>query len=119
MREASYSYVLYLVSIGEDIAYLQTPSKTMWAGRHKQDIKIAPFSSRRRRRVNNLCMKMGCPFFIVVGFVYVLRKFNTDRTLFHLHMELLLTLTFRNTKYLPLSKRPTWGALYKKFRFET
>ena len=28
MREASYSYVLYLVSIGEDIAYLQTPSKT-------------------------------------------------------------------------------------------
>ena len=30
MREASYSYVLYLVSIGEDIAYLQTPSKTTW-----------------------------------------------------------------------------------------
>ena len=30
MREASYSYVLYLASIGEDIAYLQTPSKTTY-----------------------------------------------------------------------------------------
>ena len=30
MREASYSHVLHLVSIGEDIAYLQTPSKTTW-----------------------------------------------------------------------------------------